>query len=217
MNLIELLDYIDIDVAIKADPVEFLLFKETFLENGYSPLNWGGYHSVFNKEALNQYFQNELTYDEILQTKASYDEFPFQDEFLPLIKKRLEEIKALPNPSFSEEQMMVLKAIANSPSDFISLCYITKSIHKNELFTLLAFTEWDFWFQSVSGFGLDYISIGFKFTTIFDIDDLEVYLPYDEMKNLIDQLPSQYQFKSTKRITNNSNEEMLNRLSSLRV
>lgn len=216
MNLIKLLDYIDIDSLIPTVPLQLLLFKEIHLEKEYARSYWGGYETVFNKEALNRYFQDELTYDEILKAKdLSSFELPFKVEFIPLIKERLEEIKALPDPVFNEEKMTILKAIIDSSNEFISLSYITKSIHKNELLTLLAVTEWEFWLQSVFGWGLDYLSIGFKFTNIFDIDELEVYLPYEEIKNLMDKLPPKYHMEYQKLI--NNNEEVFNRLSKFKT
>ncbi|KYG33419.1 hypothetical protein [Priestia endophytica] len=224
MNLVKLLDRIKIDPDITTNPVEFLLFKELHLEKEYTPLYLGGYRTVFSKETLNKYFQDEITYHDILQSVDLPEiELPFQDIFIPLIKERLEEIETLPEPVWDEEKMIIFRSLLDTPNAFISLPYITKSIHKHELLTLLALTEWNPGFMTAFGGGWGYAAIIFESISIFDIDELEVYLPYDEMKNLIDQLPHYHYEKIyehlefTKKSLEKRDKEILNYLSSFKV
>jgi len=191
VNLIKLLEQINVDPHMTYNPVHFLIFKEAHLEDKFAPMYCGGYRQLFNKEILNKFFQNEISYEEILQAvDLTTLELPNQDEILPLIKERLEEINSLPQPVLSNEKMAILNSLILSSNAFISLPYIRKSIHKQELITLLALAEWDFWFQTCSGWGLDYTALNIKFTSIFDISELEIYLPYVELKQLLDKRPS---------------------------
>lgn len=189
MNLIKVLEELKIDMSITESPVQFLLFQEIFLED-YAPLYQGGYNTIFNKVSLDKYFNNELTLKELLSNAdTSKLELPYKDEFFPLICERLEEIKDLPNPIFNSKRNLILEAIITSSNTFISLPYIGVSLHKYELATLLALTEWESWFMSTFGWGHGYTAITFEFKSIFNIGELEIYLPYDEMKRLIDKLP----------------------------
>ncbi|UNT53588.1 hypothetical protein [Lysinibacillus capsici] len=220
MNLIKLLNQINIDQTITANPIHFLLFKESHFENLYMPMYWGGYGRLFNKEILNEFFKNEISYDEIIQAvDLTTLELPYQNEFLPLIKERLEEIKSLSEPVLNSEKMNILNSLILSSSAFISLPYIRKSIHKHELITLLALTEWEFWFQTCSGWGVSYTALTIKFNSIFDISELEIYLPYDELNQLLDKLQFQNEelYRNLESSKNIEESELFARLSNLNM
>lgn len=114
---------------------------------------------------------------------------PYKERFIPLIEERLEKIKKLPEPELTKDQFYVLSALVNSTSQFFSLPYLGKSVHKDSLVALLALTKWDFWFQSISGWGLGYTALTVQVSSIFNIHELEIYLPVKEMKALIHKLP----------------------------
>ena len=219
MNLIKELDKIAVDPAITKSPLYFLILQEMFLSDDYTPIYLGHYEKIFNKESLNRFFEGELSYDDMLMAHdLSKLQLDNQESMFPLIKIRLEEIKNLCSPTFNEEKLIILKTIVDSINQYIPIPYLRKSLHKNELLTLLCVTNWSWNLKSVFGWGELYTAIGFKINSIFkDISELEVYLPYEEMKKLIDQLP-EYQnedvystLESTKKY-NDKAEEMLKRI-----
>jgi len=190
VNLITLLGHLKFDVSMTEHPMSFLLWKEAELENEYVPFYWGGYNQIFNNENLDRYFEGLMTYEEILQTvNLATMELPYKEKFIPLIKERLEEIKKLPEPELTKDQFYVLSALVHSESQFFSLTYLGKSVHKDSLVTMLALTQWNFWFQSISGWGIGYTALTLQVSSIFDIHELEIYLPVKEMKALIHKLP----------------------------
>lgn len=193
MNLIKELDKIAVDIAYTEHPLYFLLFQEMELNlnNDYSPIYLGDYEKIFNKKPLNNFFEGELSYDELLKAK-NLEKLQLDNKELIfyIIKERLEDIKHLDSPIYNEEKLIILKAIADSINQYIPLPYSGKSLHKNELLTLLAITGWNYKFITVGGWGVNYVAIVFEITTIFtEIVELEIYFPYEEMKKLIQQLP----------------------------
>lgn len=191
MNLVKELDKIALDPIITDSPFYFLIFEEMHLIDGYTPIYLGNYEKIFNKESLNRFFEGQLSYDEMLMAHdLSNIQLDNQELMFPLIKMRLEEIKTLGSPTFNEEKLIILKSIGDSINQYIPIPNLRKSLHKNELLTFLCVTKWSWDLKSVFGWGESYTSIGFKINSIFeDISELEVYLPYEEMKKLIEQLP----------------------------
>lgn len=222
MNLIRELDKIAVDMSIKKNPLNFIIFQELYLNynNDYEPIYLGGYQEIFNKTSLYDFFEGELSYHDILKAHdLSKFELRDQKRMLPLIKERLEEVKQLDSPAYNQEKLIILKSIVKSSNQYISLPYLGKSLHKNELLTtLLAITEWNYDFVSVGGWGLNYVAITFVKSIFTDIVDLEVYLPYVEMKNLIEQLPDYQNSGSLKSVLeytkkyNDEAEKMLKRI-----
>jgi len=115
--------------------------------------------------------------------------------------------------------MNILNSLILSSSAFVSLPYIRKSIHKHELITLLALTEWEFWFQTCSGWGVSYTALTIKFNSIFDISELEIYLPYDELNQLLDKLQFQNEelYRNLESSKNIEESELFARLSNLNM
>lgn len=220
MNLVKELDKIDVDPAFTKSPLRFLILQEMFLSDDYTPIFLGHYEKIFNKESLNRFFEGELSYNDMLMAHdLSKLQLDNQESMFPLIKMRLEEIKNLDSPTYNEEKLIILKTIVDSINQYIPIPCLRKSLHKNELLTLLAVTQWNYDFVTVGGWGDNYIAIHFKITSIFtEISDLEIYLPYEEMKSLIEYLPD-YQnnellkrdLKYTKSFNDNA-ERMLKRM-----
>ncbi|WP_382549387.1 hypothetical protein [Streptomyces sp. NPDC057131] len=98
-------------------------------------------------------------------------ELPYKEKFIPLIEERLEEIKKLPEPELSKDQFYVISALFHSECQFFSLPYLGKSVHKDSIIAMLALTKWDFWFQSISGWGMGYTALTVQVSTVFDIHE----------------------------------------------
>ena len=216
MNIITLLDELNLENSMVMNPVHFLLFQETFIEN-YAPMYFGGYGKIYNKDTLNKYFTGKTSFEETFKDVEYKDfELPHKDILLPLIKWRIEEIKDLDEPQMTKDKKIILNAVLNSVNEFISLPYIGKSLHKLELITLLSLTEWGYGFSASLGNESDaYIALEISIVTIFDLR-FEVYLPHAEIKNLIELLsPTYYSddiFKHQSLILN----EHQNRISALK-
>lgn len=191
MNLIKVLDKISLDTSIMKDPIQFLLCDELHFKYEYT--QWiflRHYSEVFNKNWLNKFFEDELTYNEMLLLEESPQlELPNQPHFLPLIKERLERIKCLAEPTFNKLKLVILKSIADYPSQFISLPNSGSSIPKDDLLTLIAVAEWDCYFTKSLSFGHYYTAISFELKSILDGSKFEVYLPREEMKKLEEKFP----------------------------
>lgn len=222
MNLIKELDKIAVDIAITEHPFKFIIFQELYLDynNDYKPTYLGDYDEIFNKISLSEFFEGKITYEEMLKPHnlAKY-ELKDQQRMFPLINARLDVIKELDRPVYNKEKLIILKAIVESNNQYISLPYLMRSLHKNELLTLLSITEWNYDFVTVSGWGVCYTAISFEITSIFpEIVELEVYLPYEEINKLIQQLPNYKNSESLKQNLeytkkyNDKAEEMLKRI-----
>lgn len=184
MNIIKILNQMEFDLALKDSPVTFLMFKEMYFE-GYRIFT-GGYEKIFNKNVLDKYFDNEIELKEIIAAQdLTTLELPHFDVLFPEICNRMEVIRGMTEPVLTIDRKLIFEAILNSSNSFISLPYIGKSLHKRELLTLLYLTEWEHHFQSMVGWGQDYTSLTFKIKSIYEFEELEIYLPYLEMEHLI--------------------------------
>ncbi|WJE41189.1 hypothetical protein QRD86_00100 (plasmid) [Bacillus halotolerans] len=209
MNLITILDQLNIDQEITERPVYFLLFQEMHIDKKYKPFYPVHYDEIFCKESLNKYFNDEISIREIIDDVDTSDmDLPYRENFMPLIIERLEKIKELPIPVFNSEQIIVMKAILESINPYIPFPYLNVSLHKRELITLLSLTEWDYGCTSNRGWNQDFISISFLINSVFEMPELEISLPFSDMKKLMKKL-SPYREGNDKKIYQSIQKDLI--------